>query len=405
VTQGQALAAAGTTGWSTGIHLHFQIESTPCTQQDPKLSQTCKQTKGWWWTSSIAVSFSDKDVLAKNSTGIPTSEKKFNPYTSDNAASAAVAAPIPGPRPAPAPPTLNPSQQNPALESDSRALAEGFLQAAIAGDFQKVLQYFPPDRQPNSWAEVFLFNGLRYNETLPNAIFEGALPKLQGCLNVNYTILERQGTSGGTQIIELSFLFDSPCIWRPSTLRDNNNKKGWLSKQLFVTMDKSAGRWYIHPVTVGGNSDQLVPADAPVPVPATQVAESPVSNFKIKGIRAGTADGKRLRVVIDLVRTSSDADTTNLFEIISKEPASGEIKLLIRAQNDILPEVDSITNGTHDLGEVLLTRVSNGIEMRVIPKTQIFSQDIFLLLRDSEQSNDRLVIDLCHKENCPSLRR
>ena len=89
VQQGQPLAMAGTTGWSTGIHLHFQIETTPCTQQDEKQRQKCIESPAWWWTQSVSVSFADKDVLQKHSDGVPTSTDNGNPYISDNALSQA----------------------------------------------------------------------------------------------------------------------------------------------------------------------------------------------------------------------------------------------------------------------------------------------------------------------------
>lgn len=76
VERGELLGVAGTTGWSTLIHLHFHLEATPCAQ--------CEERPGWWWTATIPVSFSDADVLEKHPDGIPTDSSETNPYVSDN---------------------------------------------------------------------------------------------------------------------------------------------------------------------------------------------------------------------------------------------------------------------------------------------------------------------------------
>jgi len=71
VNQGDTLGLAGTTGWSTGVHLHFQIEDIPSSDQQ----QT--QPPGWWWTQSRSVSFSNQEVLAQESTGVPQEGEHF----------------------------------------------------------------------------------------------------------------------------------------------------------------------------------------------------------------------------------------------------------------------------------------------------------------------------------------
>lgn len=78
VSTGQVVGSAGSTGWSTGIHLHFQVEKTPSADAVRLASA------GWWWTSSVPVAFSDRDVLSKNPDGVPTSRAADNPYKSDN---------------------------------------------------------------------------------------------------------------------------------------------------------------------------------------------------------------------------------------------------------------------------------------------------------------------------------
>jgi len=69
VRQGDSLARAGTTGWSTGTHLHFQAESIPVPQQDPYT--------GWWFTNSVPARFTNPEVTAQDSDGIPQTGQMF----------------------------------------------------------------------------------------------------------------------------------------------------------------------------------------------------------------------------------------------------------------------------------------------------------------------------------------
>jgi murein DD-endopeptidase MepM/ murein hydrolase activator NlpD len=84
VQRGQLLGIAGTTGWSTLIHLHFQVEETPCLMSDEAVRAQCEGVPGWWWTASLPIAFDDADVRAKHPDGIPTSDPATNPYRSDN---------------------------------------------------------------------------------------------------------------------------------------------------------------------------------------------------------------------------------------------------------------------------------------------------------------------------------
>ena len=69
VSQGQPLASAGTTGWSTGVHLHFQAETPPAPQQDPY--------SGWWFTNSLPAQFTNPEVKAQDSDGVPKAGQVF----------------------------------------------------------------------------------------------------------------------------------------------------------------------------------------------------------------------------------------------------------------------------------------------------------------------------------------
>jgi len=69
VAQGQPLARAGTTGWSTGIHLHFQAETIPTPRQDPYT--------GWWFTTSVPAHFADPEVTAQDGDGVPKAGQTF----------------------------------------------------------------------------------------------------------------------------------------------------------------------------------------------------------------------------------------------------------------------------------------------------------------------------------------
>jgi Peptidase family M23 len=84
VIQGQRLGDADSTGWSTGNHLHFQIEATPA-QTVIDQARAGKARDGWWFTQSIPAAFSDPSVLARNSDGKPTYPGSFpGGYVSSN---------------------------------------------------------------------------------------------------------------------------------------------------------------------------------------------------------------------------------------------------------------------------------------------------------------------------------
>jgi virginiamycin B lyase len=78
VNQGEPIGLAGTTGYSSGVHLHFQVEILPSAA-----AQQSQQPLGWWWTNSRPISFSNPEIIAKDaclhiaSNGVPQTGQCF----------------------------------------------------------------------------------------------------------------------------------------------------------------------------------------------------------------------------------------------------------------------------------------------------------------------------------------
>lgn len=136
----------------------------------------------------------------------------------------------------------------------------------------------------------------------------------------------------------------------------------------------------------------------------TAVVAQPTSDYATKNVRAGTADGKRLRVVVDLTRTSLNTGSPARFETLASGGAFGEAKVFVQAQNDNFLSVKYESKQTRKLGTVFLSPSSQGLEVRIVPQKMLYLRDVFFIPRSSANPNDRLVIDLCLDAGCPSLR-
>ena len=69
VRQGQPIGRAGTSGWSSGVHLHYQTEVVPTPEPNP--------FSGWWFTQSVPTRFTNRDVIAQDSDGVPLKRQQF----------------------------------------------------------------------------------------------------------------------------------------------------------------------------------------------------------------------------------------------------------------------------------------------------------------------------------------
>jgi murein DD-endopeptidase MepM/ murein hydrolase activator NlpD len=103
VTTGTILGNADNTGWSSGTHLHFQVEQLPpgvdgrCSGPPPA---SATGSAGWWFRQSVPITFGDFDVLAKTSSGTLGVPVKGQTYDSSNTTAAT---PTPTPTPTPSP--------------------------------------------------------------------------------------------------------------------------------------------------------------------------------------------------------------------------------------------------------------------------------------------------------------
>jgi hypothetical protein len=140
----------------------------------------------------------------------------------------------------------------------------------------------------------------------------------------------------------------------------------------------------------------------PSPIQAPVTAQ-PTFDYATKNVRAGTADGKRLRVVVDLTRANSNTGNAARFETLTSGGANGEARVLIYAQNDNFPSVKYESKQARKLGTVYLSPSDKGLEVRVAPQRQLYLRDVFFIPQSSANPNDRVVIDLCFNEECPSL--
>ncbi len=67
VRQNQPIAQSGNTGHSTAPHLHYSLQKTPSNIP----AGGFRNSRGYW-TESLPSSFSDPNVLSRNSNGVPT---------------------------------------------------------------------------------------------------------------------------------------------------------------------------------------------------------------------------------------------------------------------------------------------------------------------------------------------
>ncbi len=128
--------------------------------------------------------------------------------------------------------------------------------------------------------------------------------------------------------------------------------------------------------------------------------DSPVQKFTAtaSGIRVGTADGKRLRIVVDL-EPGNEEPTANVI------PLNGDvIRILLAAQIRPGARVKYEGKKASGLGAVSFSFSNEGLLLSIVPKTAMFLKETFTLKAGKGAPNDRFVIDLCVVSDCRSLR-
>ena len=129
---------------------------------------------------------------------------------------------------APTPTPTPPEPANPLTSNDPTAIAEGFMQAFIAGDFETVQAYYAPDRRPDTWAEIFDFDFVTANTV--------------ECSGVAYETVARQGVFAGVDFAEITLVFESDCI---EQMYASGGSRGVWSNEAFVSLEGGTGYWYV----------------------------------------------------------------------------------------------------------------------------------------------------------------
>jgi hypothetical protein len=169
----------------------------------------------------------------------------------------------------------------------------------------------------------------------------------------------------------------------------------WL---LVALDDGTAGwaRWYY--------DDQIYVATAQSGAAPTATA---MSDFEVVGLRVGTGDSQRVRVVIDLARMGDEPSTLALWDAPLPQLMNDAFNVRVRARVPSAPAVRYLTTQVRELVEVTASRTAEGLDIQIVPSSPLYLRESFFLPRDAPDSPaeyDRVVVDLCFAADCPALR-
>lgn len=168
----------------------------------------------------------------------------------------------------------------------ARAMAEDFVQAAIAGDLTKAVSLFPLDRRSKlqDWHAVIEDDSQSWCVYLRpgDANCKKYQPTLAGCKGVRYDVVERIETLGSSSGAKYTFVFSNPC----AVGYTNAHFESVMSSQLYVSLTMATGNWALDSVqldmyaTTGkANAPQSQPSPPPTtPLPSSAVAATAAAN-------------------------------------------------------------------------------------------------------------------------------
>lgn len=136
------------------------------------------------------------------------------------------------------PPTATPAPASPLTSSSLPELSESLLEALIAMDLTRVQQFFPPDRQPADWCEVYLSDTYQCDHL---GLSSEVRDHLTDCEGFDYEYVQRDSVEYGVSVALVTIIFDEACAFDYANM---SSDKFSIDRVGFI-FENSTGRWYL----------------------------------------------------------------------------------------------------------------------------------------------------------------